>query len=56
MEKLALQLNIKSPEDWGNILTSTVSKNGGHSILLLFGGSLYQTLRGVYQGYFPSSK
>lgn len=51
MDDLAIQLNIRNPEDWGKIPTSKITENGGHSLLLLFGGSLYHILRAVYQGF-----
>lgn len=53
MDKIALNLNIKKPSDWGSISIQKINEFGGNSLLsLYYNGSLFTCLQSVYKGLF----
>jgi hypothetical protein len=52
LDEFALKFGIKENKEWSNITVENFSKNGGSSILRIYGGSLFNTLQKVYPGSF----
>ena len=47
MNDLSIKLNIQNPQDWNKISTSTIKKNGGKTLLQVY-GDLFHLLKFVY--------
>lgn len=52
LDKIAIELNLKNPRDWGKVSTKVFREHGGDGILNYYKSSLYDCLASVYRGKF----
>lgn len=50
LDKLAIQLHIKEPKEWGSVTKKQVINLGGKTLLWNYEDSIWKTLRNVYPG------
>lgn len=50
LDQIAIILKIENSRDWGKVSIQKVKELGGGTILSKYNGSLFQTLKEVYQG------
>lgn len=52
LDKVAKQLSIQAPSDWGKVTSWRLCELGGRSLLNYYNGSLFACLQSVYKGIF----
>lgn len=52
LETMKNKFHIQEPRDWGKITVQQIQKNGGRTLLLLYGNSLFACLQSIYNGFF----